>query len=77
MACQFHDCIIVFDLRKLEDREKITCDSWFWKNDESYVVPGNENGPFKKCNDKKQYRVVKRHYECKDHNDLDKYIISR
>ena len=52
MACQFHDCIIVVDLRKLEDR-----DSWFWKNDKSYVVPGNENGPFKKCNDKKVHHI--------------------
>ena len=77
MACQFYDCIIVVDLRKLEDRENITHDSWFWKNDKSYNVPDNENGPFKKCNDEKQYRVVKRHYKCKDHNDLDKYITSR
>ena len=53
MTCQFHDCIIVVDLRKLEDRENITYDSWFWKNAKSYVVPGNENRPFKKCNDKK------------------------
>ena len=68
--------MIVVDLRKLEDRENITYDSWFWKNDKSNDVPGNENGPFKKCYDKKQYRVVKRHYKCKDHSDLDKYIIS-
>ena len=43
MACQFHDCIIVVDLRKLEHRENITYDSWFWKNDKSYIVPGNKN----------------------------------
>ena len=43
----------------------------------SYAVLGNENGPFKKCDDKKQYRVVKTHSRCKDHNDLHKYIISR
>ena len=30
----------------------------------------------KKCNDKNQYQVVKQHYKCKDHSDLDKYIIS-
>ena len=71
------DCIIVVDLRKLEDRENITYDCWSWKNDPSYVVSGNENGPLKKCNDKKQYRVVKRRSKCKDHNDLEKYIVSR
>ena len=32
------DCIIVVDLRKLEDRENITYDSWSWKNYKSYVV---------------------------------------
>ena len=73
----FHDCIIGVDLRKLEDRENITYDSWLWKNDKSYVVSGNENGIFKKYHDKKLYRVVKRHYKCKDHNDVDKHIISR
>ena len=31
----------------------------------------------KNKNDKKQYRVVKRHYKWKDHNDLDKCIIYR
>ena len=77
MVYQFHDCIIVVDLRKLEGRENITYNSWFWKNDKPYVVPGNENGPFKKCNDKKQCRAVKRPYKCEDHNDLDKYIVSR
>ena len=66
------NCIIVVDLRKLKDRENITYDSWSWKNGKSYAVSGNKNGPFKKCNDKKQYRAVKRHYKCKDHNDLDK-----
>ena len=71
------DCIIVADLRKLEDRENITYDCWSWKNDKSYVVSSNENGPLKKYNDKKQYRVVKRHYKCKDLGDLDNYIISR
>ena len=76
MACQWW-FIIVVDLRKLEERENITYDCWSWKNDKSYFVSGNENGPFKKCNDKKQYRVVKRHYKSKDHSDLDKYIISR
>ena len=69
--------VVVVDLKKIEDRENITYDCWSWKNDKSYVVSGNENGPFKKCNDKKQYRVVKRHYKRKDHSDLDKYIISR
>ena len=71
------DCIIVVDLRKLEDRENITYGCWSWKNAKFYDVSGNENGPFKKCNDKKEYRVAKRHYKCNDHNDLDKYIISR
>ena len=53
----FHgDFIIVVDLRKLEDREKIIYDSWSWKN-KSYIVPGKENGPFKKCNHEKEYRV--------------------
>ena len=71
------DCIIVVDLRKLGDRENITYDCWSWKNDKSYVVSDNENGPLKNCKDKKQYRVIKRQYKCKDHSDLDKYIISR
>ena len=71
------DCIIVVDLKKLEDRENITYDCWSWKNDKSYVVLGNEDGPFKKCNVKKQYRIVKRHYKSKDHSDFDKYMISR
>ena len=42
------DCIIVVDLRKLEDKESITYDCWSWKNVKSYVVSGNENGPLKK-----------------------------
>ena len=45
-------CIIVVGLRKLEDRENITYDRWSQKNGKSYFVSGNENGPFKKCNDK-------------------------
>ena len=47
------DCIIVVDLRNLEDRENITYDCWSWKKYKSYVTSVNENGPFKKCNDKK------------------------
>ena len=65
------DYIIVVDLRKLGDRENITYNSWSWKNDKSYAVSGDEYAPFKKCIDKKHYRIVKRHYKCKDHNDLD------
>ena len=64
MTCQFYNCIIVVDVRKLEDWEKITCDFWSWKNGKSYVVSSNENRAFKNCNDKKQYREVKRYYKC-------------
>ena len=53
MECQFHDCIIVVVLRKLEDRETSLTIPGFGKNAKSYVVPGNENRPFKKCDDKK------------------------
>ena len=43
-----NDSFVADDLRKLKDRENITYDSWFWKNDNSYVVSGNRNEPFKK-----------------------------
>ena len=51
--------------------------SWSWTLSKSYVVSSDKYGPFAKCNYKKQYRIVKRIYKCRDYDDLSKFIITQ
>ena len=51
-------------------------DLWSCILNKSYVIFGDKYGSLTKCNDERQYNLVKRIYKCREHNDLSKFTVA-
>ena len=70
------DATFAIDIATLDNKRDITIDAWKWNLSKTYVTSSKDFASFKKGNDKKVYRAVKRFYRCTDDSSLTKTIFT-
>ena len=68
------DATFAIDITTLDNKRDITIDAWKWHLNKTCVTSSNDFASFKKGNDKKVNRAVKRFYRCTDDTSLTKTI---